>query len=118
MPCSSPLQSATRIVRRGLSPVAFRIRTASIITATDEKEAIAIANDTVFGLGSAVFTNDFRKGEQIAKTQLQVGCAFVNDFVKSDPRLPFGGIHQSGYGRELSAFGIYEFVNIKTVYIK
>ena len=91
---------------------------ASIITAKDEKEAIAIANDTVFGLGSAIFTKDVIKGEQIAKTQLQAGCAFVNDFVKSDPRLPFGGINQSGYGRELSAFGIYEFVNVKTVYVK
>jgi len=91
---------------------------ASIITAKDEKEAIAIANDTVFGLGSAIFTKDINKGEQIAKTQLQAGCAFVNDFVKSDPRLPFGGINQSGYGRELSAFGIYEFVNVKTVYVK
>ena len=91
---------------------------ASIITAKDEKEAIATANDTVFGLGSAIFTKDITKGEQIAKTQLQAGCAFVNDFVKSDPRLPFGGINQSGYGRELSHFGIYEFVNVKTVYIK
>lgn len=91
---------------------------ASIITAKDEKEAIAIANDTDFGLGSAIFTKDVIKGEQIAKTQIQAGCAFVNDFVKSDPRLPFGGINQSGYGRELSAFGIYEFVNVKTVYIK
>lgn len=91
---------------------------ASIITAKDEKEAIAIANDTVFGLGSAIFTKDLIKGEQIAKTQLQAGSAFVNEMVKSDPRLPFGGINQSGYGRELSAFGIYEFVNVKTVYIK
>ena len=91
---------------------------ASIITAKDEKEAIAIAKDTVFGLGSAIFTKDVIKGEQIAKTQLQAGCAFVNDFVKSDPRLPFGGINQSGYGRELSAFCIYEFVNVKTIYIK
>lgn len=91
---------------------------ASIITVKDEKEAIMAANDTVFGLGSAIFTKDVVKGEQIAKTQLLAGCAFVNDFVKSDPRLPFGGINQSGYGRELSAFGIYEFVNVKTVCVK
>lgn len=91
---------------------------ASIITAKDEKEAIAIANDTVFGLGSAIFTKDLKKGEQIAKTQLQAGSAFVNEMVKSDPRLPFGGINQSGFGRELSCFGIHEFVNVKTVYIK
>jgi succinate-semialdehyde dehydrogenase/glutarate-semialdehyde dehydrogenase len=91
---------------------------ASIIIAKDEKDAISIANDTVFGLGSAIFTKDLKKGEQIAKEELEAGSAFVNDFVKSDPRLPFGGINQSGYGRELSGFGIHEFVNIKTVYVK
>ncbi|OAQ39854.1 succinate-semialdehyde dehydrogenase [Pedobacter psychrophilus] len=91
---------------------------ASIITVKDEKEAIKVANDSVFGLGSAVFTNDLKRGEKIAKHQLQAGSAFVNDFVKSDPRLPFGGINQSGFGRELSSFGIHEFINIKTIYIK
>jgi succinate-semialdehyde dehydrogenase/glutarate-semialdehyde dehydrogenase len=91
---------------------------AAIITAKNEKEAIAIANDTVFGLGSAIFTKDLIKGEQIAKSKLQAGSAFVNELVKSDPRLPFGGINQSGYGRELSSFGIYEFMNVKTVYVK
>ncbi|MEO5910070.1 MAG: NAD-dependent succinate-semialdehyde dehydrogenase [Pelobium sp.] len=91
---------------------------ASIISAKDEKDAIRIANDSVFGLGSAVFTQDLQKGERIAKEELQAGSAFVNDFVKSDPRLPFGGINQSGFGRELGTFGIHEFVNIKTVYIK
>lgn len=91
---------------------------ASVIAAKDEADAIAIANASVFGLGSAVFTRDLDKGEQIAKVQLQAGCAFVNDFVRSDPRLPFGGIKQSGYGRELSYFGIKEFTNIKTVYIR
>ncbi len=91
---------------------------ASIITVKDEKEAIKVANDSIFGLGSAVFTKDLKRGEKIAKEQLQAGSAFVNTFVKSDPRLPFGGINQSGFGRELSSFGIHEFVNIKTVYIK
>jgi succinate-semialdehyde dehydrogenase/glutarate-semialdehyde dehydrogenase len=91
---------------------------ASIITVKDENEAIKVANDSVFGLGSAVFTKDIKSGEKIAKKQLQAGSAFVNEFVKSDPRLPFGGINQSGFGRELSSFGIHEFVNIKTVYIK
>mgnify|MGYP000389188226 CR=1 FL=1 len=90
---------------------------ATIIPAKDEKEAIAIANDTIFGLGAAVFTRDIEKGEHIAKYDLQAGCCFVNAFVKSDPRLPFGGIKQSGYGRELSEFGIKEFMNIKTVCI-
>lgn len=91
---------------------------AAIITVKDEAEAIKVANDSVFGLGSAIFTKDLKKGESIAKKQLQAGSAFVNELVKSDPRLPFGGINQSGFGRELSAFGIHEFVNIKTIYIK
>jgi succinate-semialdehyde dehydrogenase/glutarate-semialdehyde dehydrogenase len=91
---------------------------ASLIKAKDEAEAILIANDTIFGLGAAVFTNDIARGEKIAKEKLQAGCCFVNAFVKSDPRLPFGGIKESGYGRELSIFGIREFVNIKSIYIK
>lgn len=90
---------------------------ASIITAKDEEEAIWIANDTIFGLGAAVFSKDIVRAEQIAK-KLQAGSCFVNSLVRSDPRLPFGGIKQSGYGRELSVYGIREFVNIKTVYIK
>ncbi len=91
---------------------------ASIISANDEEEAIRIANDSDFGLGAAIFTRDIQRGEDIAANRLEAGCCFVNDFVKSDPRLPFGGIKQSGYGRELSHFGIQEFVNIKTVYCK
>jgi succinate-semialdehyde dehydrogenase/glutarate-semialdehyde dehydrogenase len=91
---------------------------ASLIKVKDEAEAIQIANDTIFGLGAAVFTIDVERGERIAKEKIQAGCCFVNAFVKSDPRLPFGGIKESGYGRELSSFGIREFVNIKTVYIK
>jgi succinate-semialdehyde dehydrogenase / glutarate-semialdehyde dehydrogenase len=91
---------------------------AAIISAKNEEDAIAIANDSEFGLGAAVFTQDILKGEDIAENKLEAGCCFVNDFVKSDPRLPFGGIKQSGYGRELSYFGIQEFVNIKTVYRK
>ena len=84
----------------------------------NEKEAIALANDSDFGLGAAVFTKDLNKGMNIATNSIEAGNCFVNSFVKSDPRLPFGGIKQSGYGRELSQFGIYEFVNIKTVSIK
>jgi len=90
---------------------------AAIITVRDEQEAIEMANNSIFGLGAAVFTKDVKKGEHIASKLLQAGCCFVNSFVKSDPRLPFGGIKQSGYGRELSHFGIKEFVNIKTVYV-
>lgn len=91
---------------------------ASVIRVKDEKEAIRVANDTVFGLGAAVFTKDVKRGERIAETQLQAGCCFVNDFVKSDPRLPFGGIKESGFGRELSSHGIKEFMNVKTVVLK
>jgi succinate-semialdehyde dehydrogenase/glutarate-semialdehyde dehydrogenase len=68
-------------------------------------------------LGAAIFTSDLTKGESIVKNQLNAGSGFVNSFVKSDPRLPFGGIKHSGFGRELSPLGIKEFVNVKTVYI-
>jgi succinate-semialdehyde dehydrogenase/glutarate-semialdehyde dehydrogenase len=91
---------------------------AAVISASDEQDAIRIANDSIFGLGAAVFTRDPKRGERIASQELEAGCCFVNSFVKSDPRLPFGGIKQSGYGRELSHFGIHEFVNIKTVYVR
>ena len=88
---------------------------AAIVEAQDEEEAIALANRSPFGLGAAVFTRDRERGEQIARERLEAGLCFVNAFVQSDPRLPFGGIKQSGYGRELGVFGIREFVNIKTV---
>jgi len=91
---------------------------AAVIPVKDEDEAIRVANDTVFGLGAAVFTRDTARGEEIARRKLEAGCCFVNAFVKSDPRLPFGGIKQSGYGRELSHHGIREFVNVKTVWVK
>jgi len=90
---------------------------AAVIAASDEEDAIRIANDTPYGLGAAVFTRDLARGEKIAAGRLEAGSCFVNAFVKSDPRLPFGGIKASGYGRELSRQGIREFVNIKTVYI-
>ncbi len=90
---------------------------AAIVGVRDEAEAIRVANDTVFGLGAAVFTGDRARGEKVA-AQLEAGSCFVNDFVRSDPRLPFGGIKQSGYGRELSSFGIREFVNVKTVWVR
>jgi len=90
---------------------------AAIISAKDENDAIKIANGSVFGLGGAVFTKDKKRGDLIASTKLEAGSCFVNSMVKSDPRLPFGGIKQSGYGRELGLFGIHEFVNIKTIYL-
>jgi len=89
----------------------------TIISAKDEEHAIELANDTDFGLGGAVFTQDIDKGRRIARDLIQAGGCAVNDFVKSDPRLPFGGIKNSGYGREIGEFGIQEFVNIKTVVI-
>ncbi|PYQ21561.1 MAG: succinate-semialdehyde dehydrogenase, partial [Acidobacteria bacterium] len=91
---------------------------AAIIGVPDEAEAVRVANDTPFGLGAAVFTRDLARGERIAHEELAAGSCFVNAFVKSDPRLPFGGIRESGYGRELSRFGIREFVNVKTIYVK
>jgi succinate-semialdehyde dehydrogenase/glutarate-semialdehyde dehydrogenase len=90
---------------------------ASMITATNMEEAIYIANDTKFGLGAAVFSRNIARAEQIAREELQAGSCFVNSLVKSDPRLPFGGIKGSGYGRELGLVGMHEFVNIKTVYL-
>jgi succinate-semialdehyde dehydrogenase/glutarate-semialdehyde dehydrogenase len=90
---------------------------AAIIAVRDEAEAIRVANDTNFGLGAAIFTRDLARGERIAAQDIEAGSCFVNTFVRSDPRLPFGGVKESGYGRELSHFGIREFVNIKTVFI-
>lgn len=90
---------------------------AAIIAVKDEREAVRVANDTSFGLGAAVFTRDVKRGERIAAEELEAGCCFVNALVRSDPRLPFGGVKMSGYGRELSHYGIREFVNVKTVYV-
>lgn len=91
---------------------------AAIIKVKTEEEAITIANGSQFGLGGAVFSENSEHAEDIAANKLEAGSCFVNEFVKSDPRLPFGGIKESGYGRELGMFGIREFVNIKTVYVK
>ncbi|MDH3306684.1 MAG: aldehyde dehydrogenase family protein, partial [Acidimicrobiia bacterium] len=90
---------------------------AAVIRVADEDEAIRVANDSPYGLGAAVFTRDRIRGESIAATRLEAGATFVNALVGSDPRLPFGGIKQSGYGRELSALGIKEFMNAKTVVV-
>jgi len=90
---------------------------AAVIRATDEADAIRIANDSPFGLGSGVLTGDRARGERIAADELQAGMSFVNQNVRSDPRLPFGGVKHSGYGRECSSFGVREFVNIKSVVV-
>ena len=90
---------------------------ACVFKVKDEVSAIEFANKSQFGLGAAVFSRNYKRAEFIAEHKLEAGACFVNDFVRSDPRLPFGGIKQSGFGRELGAFGIKEFVNIKTVYV-
>lgn len=90
---------------------------AALIRARDAGEAVRLANKSPYGLGAAVFSENIERAEAVAK-QLEAGFVAINDFVRSDPRLPFGGIKDSGYGRELSHYGIKEFVNIKTVYIK
>ncbi len=90
---------------------------AIVIRAANEEEAIRIANHTDFGLGSSIWTADSERGERLAR-QIESGCTFVNGLVKSDPRLPFGGVKHSGYGRELSHQGMHEFVNAKTIWIK
>jgi succinate-semialdehyde dehydrogenase/glutarate-semialdehyde dehydrogenase len=90
---------------------------AIVIRAANEQDALRIANETRFGLGSSIWSKDTARAEQLA-AHIQAGCTFINGMVKSDPRLPFGGVKGSGYGRELSKLGIHEFVNAKTVWIK
>jgi succinate-semialdehyde dehydrogenase/glutarate-semialdehyde dehydrogenase len=89
---------------------------AAVIRAKEDADAVRLANDSVFGLGASLWTQDQARAERLA-AQIEAGSIFVNGLVKSDPRLPFGGIKRSGYGRELSEYGIREFVNIKTVWI-
>ncbi len=91
---------------------------ASVIEARDEKDALRIANDSIYGLGGGIISKNRARAEQLAVEELEAGSCFVNEFVHSDPRLPFGGMKLSGYGREIGTFGIREFVNIKTVFIK
>jgi succinate-semialdehyde dehydrogenase/glutarate-semialdehyde dehydrogenase len=91
---------------------------ASVISAKDEADAVRIANDSPFGLGAAIFTADTARGERLAAEMIEAGTCCVNTLVRSDPRLPFGGIKDSGYGRELGSYGIREFTNTKTVYVK
>jgi succinate-semialdehyde dehydrogenase/glutarate-semialdehyde dehydrogenase len=90
---------------------------AAVIHAGDEAEALRLANQSRFGLGGSVWTRDRARGEAFAR-RMTCGCAFVNGIVKSDPRLPFGGIRESGYGRELSRLGIRELVNQQTLWVR
>jgi succinate-semialdehyde dehydrogenase / glutarate-semialdehyde dehydrogenase len=89
----------------------------ALVRARDEAHAISLANQTPYGLGASVFTRNLKRGEQIARNELSAGSCFVNSLVRSDPRLPFGGVKESGFGRELSPFGMHEFVNVKTVVV-
>lgn len=106
-------------VRRGMAAHDEEVfgPVAAVIEARDEADAVRIANDSEFGLGSGVLTGDLARGERIAADELEAGMSFVNSQVRSDARLPFGGIKHSGFGRELSVFGIREFVNIKSVVV-
>lgn len=88
---------------------------AAIISARDERDAVRLANATPFGLGAAVFTRNRKRGEKIAREELVAGSAFVNEFVRSHPTLPFGGVKLSGHGRELGPWGLREFTNVKTL---
>ncbi|WP_215778528.1 aldehyde dehydrogenase family protein [Paludibacterium sp. B53371] len=90
---------------------------ASILRARDEQDAVRLANDTPFGLGASIYSNDTARAWELAR-QLQAGSVFINRHTSSDLRLPFGGVKDSGYGRELSEFGLYEFVNVKTYWQK
>ena len=89
---------------------------AAVYRVPDEAAAVAKANDTTFGLGASVWTTDLDRAERVASS-IDAGCVYVNELVKSDPRVPFGGVKESGYGRELSGAGIREFVNRKTVWL-
>ena len=91
---------------------------AAIIPATDEADALRIANDTAYGLGAALFSRNRRRARSIARQHIDAGMVFINAQVRSDPSLPFGGVKDSGLGRELGAFGIREFVNVKTLWVE
>jgi acyl-CoA reductase-like NAD-dependent aldehyde dehydrogenase len=107
----------TRVTR---DMAAFREETfgpaAAVIRVRDADEAVSVANDSAYGLGASIWTRDAALGERLAR-RIESGSVFVNGMVASDPRLPFGGIKRSGYGRELSAFGAREFTNIQTIWI-
>ena len=116
--CFYPITLITGVTRE--MPV-FKFEIFGPVVATivvkDETAAIEVANDSLFGLGAAIWTEDAERGERVAR-QIEAGAIFVNGMVKSDPRLPFGGIKNSGYGRELSTYGIKEFCNIKSIWIR
>jgi succinate-semialdehyde dehydrogenase/glutarate-semialdehyde dehydrogenase len=99
---------------------AFREETfgplAAVVRVRDADEAVAVANDSPYGLGGNLWTRDVEAGKRLAR-RIETGGVFINGMTASDPRLPFGGVKRSGYGRELSAYGIREFVNIQTIWV-
>src|SRR5438046_1982446 len=109
---------AARTAAEGMPAVAEEVcgPVAAVIRVKDESQAVRVASASRYGLGASVWTADSARGERLAR-ELEAGSVFVNGLVKSDPRLPFGGIKRSGYGRELSEYGLKEFVNIKTVWV-
>src|SRR5207245_8993888 len=89
---------------------------AAVLRVRDADDAVRVANDSAYGLGASLWTRDTALGEALAR-KIESGSVFINGMVASDPRLPFGGVKRSGYGRGLSSFGIHEFVNIQTIWI-
>jgi succinate-semialdehyde dehydrogenase/glutarate-semialdehyde dehydrogenase len=89
---------------------------AAVIRVSDDEEALRVANDSDFGLGSSIWTADAERGRRLAE-RVEAGMVFINGMVASDARLPFGGVKKSGYGRELSSYGMKEFTNIQTIWV-
>ncbi len=116
-PCDSPCYFAPMVLA-GVRPDVGELfgPVFSILKAENENQAIALANDSPYGLGGSIWTQDVEKGYELA-LRIEAGCVFVNALVRSDARLPFGGIKDSGYGRELSVMGLYEFTNAKTIVV-
>jgi succinate-semialdehyde dehydrogenase/glutarate-semialdehyde dehydrogenase len=90
---------------------------AAVIRAAGDDRAVELANRSIYGLGATIASRDTERAQELA-ARIEAGCVFINELVKSDPRLPFGGVKHSGYGRELAEEGIREFVNIKTVWVE
>jgi succinate-semialdehyde dehydrogenase/glutarate-semialdehyde dehydrogenase len=106
-------------VKRGMSAYDEELfgPVGSVIVAKDASDAMRIANDTPFGLGASIWTRNIKRAQRLAE-RLETGAVYINTVVKSDPRMPFGGVKRSGYGRELGEYGMKEFVNVKSVVVE